>query len=279
MDYLGLHMSTTGGLESILDKMKQLNIRSVQIFARNPRSVGSPTTKMDRAIVKKIREGRRKWKIFVHASYGVRLFKSPPEPISVLSLVRDIRFLDKFGKSGIGVVAHSGSVNRSVIGWSDIKKNIIATLVGAVKKTRDSGVKIFIENQVKNGNKLITTVNEMIDLWKDISKVGILRGRIGMCYDTCHGFVSNKVLDLNTSTVFSDIKKLHRHGVKIGVVHLNDSSSTTADRHENLFDGYIPKKNLMGVVRFCTRYKIPMIIERSRESFATWDAMIKLIRS
>lgn len=277
---IGFHMPAGAdrGLVNIWKDMVKLKVKSVQIFSRNPRKVYSNTTNFSdiNEFIHLI--ANKKLNIFTHASYGVMLHKN--SPISVSSLHKEIKFLNKVG--GKGVVIHIGSSKDN---WCNVKDAVINNLLKVVARTTRIGrnashrnkAKLLLENQVKCGNKILTSVCEMIELWKMIRSHPQLRTRVGFCYDTCHGFVTNKINNC-PNTVHDDLKLLLREDVPIDVVHLNDSQSVTADRHANIFEGMIPRKSLINVMKLCRRKKIPMIIERSKEGMTVWQNMLIKIR-
>ena len=266
-------------------KIKKLKYNVFQLFTKNPRSKNASSISHEDKEFNKLNNFVKKnnYKVFSHSAYPVNFTSSNIDYMSVASVVKDIQYLKKI--NGIGTVIHVGHTKYVPnLSWEEVAKNIEKHLVSIVTKLNSLGIinyKLILENRAKTktGNLFLTSVDDMIKINKLIEENKILKDKTGICFDTCHDFVSTSKEDgENREGVGVNLKRLFEEcGKSIICVHLNDSKSETLDRHEDIFKGLIPPEELVCVIKFCKKNKIPMIIERHKASEEEKIKMLKLV--
>jgi len=85
--------------------------------------------------------------------------------------------------------------------------------------------------------------------------------RIGICFDTCHAFMTDNYLNAETMTDL--IKKydamITNHS--IGIIHLNDAVDNIKEKHEVPFEGVVDRTALIAAMKFANDNNKPMICE------------------
>jgi endonuclease IV len=286
---IGFHLGTSQDSDIVKD-VEDIGISCLQIFTRNPMKRSTITVDP-----KRLDDLNKNVKVFTHIVYYINVTKKTKNGklngLSIKIILDDINFLTsiKNGK-GIGAVLHLGSSTET---WGATVSIIIQYLKLLSKNMKRTGPKIIIENRASAGNIFLTSIDEMILLDKELQKNG-LNDYTAFCFDTCHDFISSyKMSHEKKGKLWYPIDNMTRRKVddnlqelidsighkRISVVHLNDSKSYTKDEHEDFLDGLIPDNELLGVLDICKKYKIPMIVERSRIPKNDKIEMIKMIKS
>ena len=110
------------------------------------------------------------------------------------------------------------------------------------KTKKYKNIKILIENPAGQGTEIFTNFKELLFFIKEFKSK-----RIGLCLDSCHIFSVG--YDIRKKSVVDDILKDIDKIIglkKLFLLHLNDSKKDLGerkDRHENIGDGFIGKKN------------------------------------
>jgi endonuclease IV len=199
-----------------------------QIFAKSPYSLKFKT---------KLRPddfGNFKYKLYFHGPYSINLGKKIDKKtmnLLVENILDDIHLLEKIG-GGRGVILHYGRGNEYV-------KNTELNIQRILELTdgRHSGkCKIIIEN-VKG-----TKIGDMLQLQKKFP------GKIGICFDTCHLFISGYELEKPkiAAEIFWEIK---RQFPDLMLIHFNDAAFKNKDVHEFPGLGYIGNKKMGGNIK------------------------------
>jgi len=175
---------------------------------------------------------------------------------SVETLVAE---LDRAAKLGIRfVVTHLGS--HMGAGMEVGFRQISAACNKAFSITQDD-VQLLLENTAGTKNSMGGTFEDMRQIIDGIDQ----RSRVGVCYDTCHGFAAG--YDVRTPEKLE--ATLRRLDATIGldrlkVVHLNDSKGklgSCIDRHEHIGLGKIGNKGFKVVLHNELIRNLPLILE------------------
>ena len=258
---VGLHVSIAGSIDKAVDNAVATGCSAFQIFTRNPRGwAAKPLTSNDALIFK---EKLAKTKIdrfatVAHMPYLPNLSSPEDDPFarSLDSLIDEIKRCSKLGIPYI--VAHLGSHK----GEGDKKgiEMLVKAFTKAAKDTSDD-VMILLENTAGQKNSVGSDFDQLGSILFQLKPAK----RFGICFDTCHGFVSG--YDMSTEKgAAATLEKLDKAiGFEhLKILHLNDSKGelgSNLDRHEHIGLGHIGEKGLGYIIKTINRKKIPIILE------------------
>ncbi len=242
--YIGAHMSISKGFHEVPSNTRKINANTFQIFPQSPRIWKNKLPDLEESEL--FKENMRKEaisfdKVLVHSSYLINL-ASPREDVrekSIKSLISQINIVSRLGLKYINI--HPGSYLYSTLKEGTDK---IAEAIDFVfNQIDDKNIEILLENVAKKGTNIGVNFEEL----KDIIDRTAFKNRMGITYDTCHGFDSNYDIttDESVENLLSIIDK--ELGIKrLKMIHLNDSKFSLGagkDRHECFGDGNIAKRN------------------------------------
>lgn len=258
---VGLHVSIAGSIDKAVDNAVATGCSAFQIFTRNPRGwAAKPLTSNDASIFK---EKLAKTKIdrfatVAHMPYLPNLSSPEDDPFarSLDSLIDEVKRCSKLGIPYI--VAHLGSHK----GEGDKKgiEMLVKAFTKAAKDTSDD-VMILLENTAGQKNSVGSDFDQLASILFQLKPAK----RFGICFDTCHGFVSG--YDMSTEKgAAATLEKLDKAiGFEhLKILHLNDSKGeigSNLDRHEHIGLGHIGEKGLGYIIKTINRKKIPIILE------------------
>ncbi len=255
---LGLHVSIQVSIDRAADRAAKLGCNTFQLFTRNPRgwSYRKLKTIEVESFIRKVKAFNL-WPIYAHMPYLTNL-ASPKDSIyrrSTQSLVVELE-RSKLLKIPF-VVTHLGS--HLGVGYSYGEERIVSAINEALSKS-EGDVIILLENSAGTRNSLGSHFSELGDIIAKIED----KNRVGVCFDTCHGFAAG--YDLKSwSGVEETISELEREVgfEKLKVVHINDSKGDFAsgiDRHEHIGLGKIGEEGFKNILR--SRFgDLPLILE------------------
>lgn len=259
MIYVGAHVSAAGGTQNAIAHAEAIGADAIQIFGSSPRQwnardIGPDEIRMFRAQMNRSGMGP----VFFHAPYLINL--SGPDAVlrakSVKLLAANLRNAEALGIEG--VIFHVGS--RKELPWEQSRGFVIEAIRDILEST-PGRARLVIENSAGGGNTVGSTLGEIADL---IS--GVNSDRLGMCYDTAHGFESGIVDSYDRESVRKLAEDIDRAiGLKnLLAVHLNDSKTpnrSNSDRHENIGEGFIGLEGIGSFVRNESFRDVPWFLE------------------
>jgi deoxyribonuclease-4 len=109
-----------------------------------------------------------------------------------------------------------------------------------------------------------------------------VRGRGGVCLDTCHLYASGYDIVKDYDGVWTQYEEHLSHDL-LGMMHLNDSKTplgSRRDRHELIAEGCIGRKAFRRIMRDDRLAGVPKVIETPKldDPTATDTRMLKLLR-
>ena len=254
-----MHVSISGTKDQAADRAKELGCQTFQMFTRNPR--GWKFKKLDKGEVK---EFRRKVELFgftpvvSHMPYLPNL-SSPKKLIYNKSLKSLMAELDRCATLGIPyVVTHLGShLGKGV----DVGLEQIVTAANQALSKNESDVMLLLENTAGTKNSMGSSFEEIKRILDRIER----KDRVGVCFDTAHGFAAG--YDLRTaqgvnSTIERFDSTLQLNLLK--VIHLNDSKGNLGsgrDRHEHIGLGSIGEEGFRALFHHDAVRDLPFIME------------------
>lgn len=257
---IGCHVSISGSIDKSVDNAIERKCSAFQIFTRNPR--GWHAKELSDEDIENFKEKLKDSKIdrlatCAHMPYLPNL-SSPKEDgyeKSVNSLIEEV---ERCGKLGIPyLVTHLGS--HLGTGEEGGIKRLVKALTKAGQVKND--VMILLENTAGQKNSVGADFVQLGEIFRQLKP----SKKFGVCFDTCHAFVSG--YDLRTEKgVKETFKEFEKHvGIKnLKILHLNDAKGEIGcnlDRHYHIGLGNIGKDGMTAVVKFIAKKKIPIILE------------------
>lgn len=237
---LGAHMSTSKGFDKVPEDTIKIGGNTFQIFPHSPRMwrASLPEDKVTRIFKSEMKDkGIDPYSCMVHSGYLINLASSNEEvwekSVALLSIEMKItaslglKFLNFHPGSHLGDGLQTG-IDRIVRGIDIV-----------LSENLDSNVMLLLENVAAKGNHIGSSFEEL----KSIIDGSSEPSRIGVTYDTCHGFDSGfdiRTVD-GTEFLIESIDSTVGYG-KLKMIHLNDSKfplGAGKDRHEVIGKGYI----------------------------------------
>ncbi|AEO08497.1 endonuclease IV [Buchnera aphidicola str. Ak (Acyrthosiphon kondoi)] len=277
MNYIGAHISSSGGLEKIILRAVQIKATAFSFFTKNQRQWFSPPLVQKTIDCFKdlcIKHAFTPQQILPHSSYLINL----GHPIDELLEKSRTSFIDEMIRCNqLGLILlnfHPGSHLNKITEGSCLLR-IAKSINIALEKTKN--VIAVIENTAGQGTNVGYCFEHLSQIIENVHD----KSRVGVCIDTCHLFASG--YDLRTE---QDCKNtFEKFNNLIGLkylrgIHLNDSKrklNSRIDRHESLGLGEIGKLAFRWIIRNKNFYNIPIILETVNPKI--WKEEIHWLRS
>lgn len=258
---IGAHVSIAGGIDQAPGRAKELGCNCLQIFSKNPRG-----WKARKLTDEEAQNTKRKLKEFeldpliTHITYLVNLATSKEE-LYEKSLAGLITELSRAGYIGASyLVLHPGKYKDSTL-ESGIKR--IAESINTAFSEVNNNVVLLLENVAGAGSEIGRTFEELkmiIDLVDE-------QNRVGICFDTCHGFAAG--YDLRNGETVDQVLTYFNQVIgieKLKVIHANDAKAklgSNLDRHEHIGMGFIGETGFKAMLNHpdIVKNEVPFILE------------------
>jgi len=257
---LGAHMSISGGLPLALERGGSIGCNAVQLFVKNRNQWRArPLQRGEAASFREAAGGFRREFVLAHSIYLINL-ASPEHEIREKSrrgMLEEMRRAERLQIPYI--VLHPGSHKGA--GEAAGISTIIQNLDYVFEKTDGDKLVVLLETTAGQGNSIGHTFEQLAEIMAGVKR----RGRVGVCFDTCHSFAAgydlrSKRAYKKTFDHFDDVIGLDR----LRAFHLNDSLKglgSRVDRHTHIGKGELGLEafsHLVNDKRFLDR---PMILE------------------
>ena len=290
MKFVGAHVSASGGVDNAPLNAMAIGAKAFALFTKNQRQwVAKPLeTKTVDAFHRNLEQSGILVKhILPHDSYLINL--GHPE-VEKLEKSREA-FIDELERCRIlgldRLNFHPGShlvkIAKKDPHYDDKLMQvelecldvIAESMNRAIEATKDSNVKLVIENTAGQGSNLgykFEHLGHIIDKIEDKSRVGI-------CLDTCHTFTGG--YDLRTREAYDETMDAFERIVGFEYLmgmHINDSKpklGSHVDRHQSLGKGEIGWDAFKFIMNDSRIEDIPLILETIDESI--WEEEIKAL--
>jgi deoxyribonuclease-4 len=290
MKFVGAHVSASGGVDNAPLNAMAIGAKAFAVFTKNQRQwVAKPLEAKTIDAFKKNLEasGILPKHVLPHDSYLINL--GHPE-IEKLEKSRDA-FIDELERCHLlgleKLNFHPGS-HLVKIPKKDPEYNdklmqaelhcldvIAESMNQAIDATKDSNVKLVIENTAGQGSNLgykFEHLGYIIDKIED-------KSRVGVCIDTCHMFTAG--YDIRTREAYDktwgDFDKIVGREYLMGM-HINDSKpklGSRVDRHQSLGLGEIGWDAFKFIMNDSRMDDIPLVLETIDETI--WAEEIKAL--
>lgn len=258
---LGIHVSTSGGIDKAVDRAVEIGCNTFQIFVSNPR--GWKPTLLKENEVQLFREKYQDTKISGAVSHSIYLINlaSPREELrdlSIESLQSSLLNTQTLGLDGL--VTHLGSHQGDGI---DVGLDRVCSSLEQILTEDITDVSLLLENTAGAGNLVGRNFDELGKIFKRVKSKNL-----GICLDTAHAFEYgyNLQTEPGLDNLVKEIDKMV--GLeKLRVIHLNDSMTDLAsnrDRHEEFGEGYIGKEAMIRIINHPGLKHLPFIMETPR---------------
>jgi deoxyribonuclease-4 len=237
---IGIHTSTSGGVEKAAERAYRLGCNTFQIFSSSPRQW--KPTEVARSQAEEMKRLRSKYEIgplAIHTSYLVNMCSTTSE------------FLEK------SVVAFRGELERAILLGAEYlvlhpgsfrgctREQGMKCAAESIARSADGldlageGVKILIENTAGAEFSLGGSFEQVAELMAGLSAIV----PVGACIDTCHTHVAGHDI-VSEEGLLETLKLLDQTvGLKnVHVWHCNDAKAergSKLDRHEHIGQGKI----------------------------------------
>lgn len=259
----GVHVSIAGGIYKAFDRAKALGCDTFQIFIKNPR--GWKARDLNKDEIERVRKKKRELglsPVIVHMTYLINL-ASPKDGLylkSVRGLMEDYIRAGSIGAEYL--VIHPGNHNGSGLkaGIERIQEGLNTIL------ELDYPTTILLENVAGGGTSIGRNFQELKMIRDGVEK----KEKLGLCFDTCHGFAAG--YDLSNKEGWERVlAELERYFQieDLKLLHVNDSLGTLGshlDRHTHLGEGEIGDRGFEVMCSYSVFYKLPMILETPKNN-------------
>jgi len=274
---LGFHVSISGGFTLSVQRAFELGCTCMQIFCRNPRGwTVKPLDADDIAEFKKLRHQYDIGPVFVHTNYLINL-ASPKADLYARSIEQFVIDLERTEALGAEyLVTHLGSASGQEPQWM-IER--VSDALNMAMKLHPPAATILLENTAGEKGDIgyeFEQVRDVVARLRDASRVGV-------CYDTCHGFAAG--YDIRSKRNVDDLVKKIDSTVGLALLkgmHLNDclrDFSSHVDRHWHIGEGKIGVEGFKTLLNHPAFKEIPMIMETPKETEEDDPKNMKAVRS
>ncbi|CAL4319339.1 Endonuclease 4 [Buchnera aphidicola (Thelaxes suberi)] len=277
MQYIGFHVSASGGLDQSVIRAHNLNMSAFAFFTKN--QIRWNAKSLSATVIKNFREkcttlSYKNHQIIPHGSYLINL--GHPNALllekSRIALIDEIKRCYQLGLMYLNV--HPGN-HLNQITEDKCLENISESINIACMQTNK--VIIIIENTAGQGSSVGYNFNHLSKIINNITD----KSRIGVCLDTCHLFASGYDLSSNRScnNLLDNFDK--KIGIKyLKVIHLNDAKcnfNSKVDRHHSLGLGKIGITLFKWVMNNPYFLNLPIIVESIDSTL--WQKELLWLRS
>jgi len=278
MDYLGAHMSISGGLSKAIDRGSAADCGVVQIFTQNSNQWrGKAVSDSEVSLFREKREAAGLYDVVSHDIYLINLAAAPGE-VRDKSLTGFLEEMERCARLGIDkIVMHPGSHVGE--GEETGISRIVDAFDFLLEKGKDYTGKILLETTAGQG----TNIGYRFEHLREIRDRSTFPERFAICFDTCHTFAAGYdfTSEEGYQRVFAEFDRIL--GLEnLLVFHFNDSKKglgSRVDRHDHIGQGVLGLSGfrfLMNDERFA---RIPKILETPKGDNDEMDAInLKTLR-
>jgi deoxyribonuclease-4 len=274
---LGAHVSTSGGVVTAFPRAAAIGANVIQIFTKQASQWREPAIdEADRVRFRALRESSGVVYTCAHDSYLINL--ASPNPMlwarSLVSFISELRRCEALGLDAL--VSHPGNY------MDDRNEGLVrnAVAIGIALGIVPGRTRLLMEMTAGTGTALGRSFEEMAMLISLIPAA--VRGRVGVCVDTCHLFAAGYDIVNDWDGVWRHFDDVIGFSL-LGMLHLNDSKmplGSHRDRHELIGEGCIGRQAFQRVMTDPRLATVPKVIETPKLNDATRTdrRMLRLLR-
>lgn len=258
---IGAHIETSQGIKTIPGKAHRMGCECFQFFSRSP--YGNPEKLLSEKSIESFKKECNKYNFkdyYIHAPYFVNLASCSPKILqdSIIVLKKELEVAEELGAKYL--VVHLGSAGGAD---EDECINKVAESLEEIVGGK-GGQCLFLIEIIAGAGKVIG--KDFRQLGKIISKVSKSKQEaIGVCFDTCHVFVSGYDLS-NKKAVSETLDNFEKEiGLdKLKLIHGNDAATdlgSNIDRHAHIGAGKIGREGFWALLHDERLKNLNIIIE------------------
>lgn len=250
---IGAHVRTANGLVQAVAYARSVGCETIQVFAKSPLMWTAP--QRDPREVARFRAALDEAGITLaatHAAYLINL-ASTDDALwrrSVAALAHEIAAAHQLGAPA--VVVHLGSTRADL---TAAQARAAAAVEAALREADRPAVAVLLENAAGAGRTFGWRTEDVTAVYAAVPDP--LRGRVGVCIDTCHAHAAG--YDLVSQEGWSSLLgPLTEVGAPVRLIHANDAlgePGSHRDRHAWVGEGAI------GLVGFASLFARPELRE------------------
>lgn len=257
---LGAHISVAGGFDKAIDRAEEIGINCMQIFTKSNRQWhAKEITKEEANSFKERQNASQVVSVMAHAAYLINMGSKSDETVqkSIESLSQELQRCEQLSIPYL--VLHPGTAR-----FENEEKSLQFTaeqIDFAIKKSGTKNVELLLETMAGQGNTIGYNFQQLGSIIRNSQQAD----RIGVCFDTCHAFVSG--YDFHSQPLYDAMWKEFDEEIgihKLKAFHMNDSKKelgSKVDRHEEIGEGTIPISSFAFILKDKRFQGIPKIIE------------------
>jgi deoxyribonuclease-4 len=284
--FLGAHVSTSGGVQTAFDRAEKLGINTFQFFVKNNHQwfAKSPLSEEE---IAQFKTRKKEWSkktgggpIVAHACYLLNLGTADEEMRRKTeeSYLQELTRADQLEVDYL--VFHPG--NHAGNGEEAAITNVARTLDKIHRATPNVNTLSVVELTAGQGTSIGCTFEQIAQVLEKVEEPK----RMGVCLDTCHMFAAG--YDIRSVDVWNETFKKFESIIgfdRLVCIHTNDSKKglgSRVDRHEELGEGEIGLEAFRLLVNDPRMLNIPKILETPKdeemaEDFINLEILAKLI--
>jgi deoxyribonuclease IV len=234
---IGAHVSSSGGIQTAIDRAVAIGAESVQVFTQSPRTWRQ--TNHDPATFELFRERRAEADIqgvLCHALYLCN-FAAPDDAVyekSIAALRSTMEVACAIGADG--VVLHVGS--HLGAGLEKGLERVVPALEQVLDLSSDT-TWLLMENSAGTGGTIGRSIDELAAIYERLDG----HPGLGICLDSCHLYASGvDVTDRAALDACIDEVDATIGLDRLRALHVNDSAEplgSNRDRHANMGEGLL----------------------------------------
>ncbi|MGN0681100.1 MAG: deoxyribonuclease IV [Candidatus Fimisoma sp.] len=273
MVYLGCHLTSSKGYEHMAKDAISIDADTLQFFTRNPR--GGAAKAIDAADVDrflKLSAQHDFGRIVAHAPYTLNPCSKEAKTREFAHMVMtdDLQRMEYV--PGNYYNFHPGS---HVGQGTEAGIKMIADMLNDIMKPEQTTT-VLLETMAGKGSEIGGRFEELHAI---IDRVN-LKGKIGVCLDTCHVHDAGYDIVNNLDGVLSEFDKVIGLS-RLKALHINDSKNPMGahkDRHACIGEGFLGKETFIKVITHPLLQGLPCILETPQESLEGYGEEIKMLR-
>lgn len=273
MLYIGCHISSSKGFESMGKDALSIGANVFQFFTRNPR--GSKAKDIDPDDVKrllKIMEDNSFGKLLAHAPYTLNPCSDKAHTREFAKIVMEDD-LERMGYLPHNYYNfHPGShVGQGV----EIGINYIIDLLNEILKPYHT-TKVLLETMAGKGTEIGRSFEELKQILDGVK----LSEKMGVCLDTCHVYDAGYDIVNDLDGVLEEFDRIIGLD-RLYAIHLNDSKNPYAsgkDRHAVIGEGSLGLETIIKVVNHPKLQHLPFYLETPNDLNGHGEEIKKIVK-
>lgn len=252
-------MSISGGLEKAIERGASIGCSTIQIFTKSNRQWNTKEpSKQEIELFKKTAKLLSITPIIAHATYLINIASSDPKIArqSTQALAMELGRCQALEIPYL--VLHPGSHGK---GTPEQGIERTSAHLDEVFEQVPGSTMILLEIMAGQGSALCASFEQLAQVIKNTKN----KGRLGICFDTCHAFAAGYDFSLESS--YEKLWKEFDESIgleNLKAFHINDSKKergSRVDRHEHIGKGAIGLKAFELIMNDPRFFDIPKILE------------------